>query len=203
MASYLNFQGVSGIRVDFNENCPDNCRILNYTIALTGNQFNVPNPIYLSAGDDISSLTNDSSFITIDEATNLFLYKNSLENPVVQTITLKNHPFNYSVLQKTFFAPVVGTSLVNVAAFERRNLKLIKYLITVFGGDSSTSCEVLVSHNGTSTSGTVYGLVDAQASGELNDISTALSNNEIFLQISSYNEGRTAIIKGEAIYYSG
>jgi len=201
MASYLNFQGVSGIRVDFNETRQDRVRMLNYNIALTGNQFNVPNPIYLSAGDDISSLANDSNFITRDDATSLFLDKDALKHPVVNSITFKDT--NCSILQKAFFVYNIGTTLSNVAVFERRNLKLIKYLITVFDGGSSSSCEVLVSHNGASTSGTVYGLVDAQSSGEIDGIGVSLSPHEVFLQISSYNEGRTAIIRGEAIYYSG
>ena len=58
----------------------------------------------------------------------------------------------------------------------------------------------MVTHNGTSVSGTVYGIVDAQDESELDDINISLSNDEVFLNISSTDEERTAIIKGEAIY---
>ena len=202
MARFFNFRGLSGIRVSFEPEELDGNNLLTYNFSLTGNQFNEPNPIYLSAGNDISSLRNDSGFITTGEAENRFLDKSggTITGNLQVTDAIALDREGHRIEQKSFVTENISTTTSKVAVFNRTSLKLVKYLITIFSDSGSTSCEVLASHNGTSVSGTVYGIVDAQNDSELNDISISLSNDEVFLNISSFNSGRTAIIKGEAIY---
>ena len=202
MARFFNFRGLSGIRVSFEPEELDGNNLLTYNFSLTGNQFNEPNPIYLSAGNDISLLRNDSGFITTGEAENRFFGKDggNINGSINVTDTIAIDRAGHRIEQKSFVTENIGTIASKVAVFNRANLKLVKYLLTIFSGSASTSCEVLVSHNGTSVSGTVYGIVDAQDDSELDEISISLSNEEVFLNISSFSEGRTAIIKGEAIY---
>jgi hypothetical protein len=201
MGRFFNFKGLSGIRVSFEPEVVDGNQLLTYNFSLTGNQFNEPNPIYLSAGNDVSLLRNDKNFITTGDADNRFLEKSggTIAGSLNIQDTLSIEREGYRIEQKSFITENIGTSTAKVAVFNRTNLKLIKYLLTIFGS-GSTSCEVLVTHNGTSVSGTVYGIVDAQDESELDDISISLSNDEVFLNISSTDEGRTAIIKAEAIY---
>ena len=147
-------------------------------------------------------LRNDSNFITANQADDKYLEKSGgtiTGNLKVQdTFAIERE--GHHIEQKSFVTQNIGTTTTKVAVFSRTNLKLVKYLLTIFSDSGSTSCEVLVSHNGTSVSGTVYGIVDAQNNSELDDISISLSNDEVFLNISSTDEERTAIIKGEAIY---
>jgi len=202
MGRFFNFKGLSGIRVSFDPEVVDGNQLLTYNFSLTGNQFNEPNPVYLSAGNDLSLLRNDSNFITANQADDKYLEKSGgtiTGNLKVQdTFAIERE--GHRIEQKSFVTQNIGTTTTKVAVFSRTNLKLVKYLLTIFSDSGSTSCEVLVSHNGTSVSGTVYGIVDAQNNSELDDISISLSNDEVFLNISSTDEERTAIIKGEAIY---
>mgnify|MGYP003108701114 FL=1 len=202
MGRFFNFKGLSGIRVSFEPEKVDGNDLLTYNFSITGNQFDQPNPIYLSAGNDVTLLRNNADFISTGEASNRFLDKSggTIAGDLNIQNTLAIERENHRIEQKSFIAENIGTTTTKVAVFNRTNLKLIKYLLTVFSGSASTSCEVLVSHNGTSVSGTVYSIVDAQDQGELDDISISLSNDEVFLNISSFGEGRTAIIKAEAIY---
>jgi hypothetical protein len=202
MGRFFNFKGLSGIRVSFDPEVVDGNQLLTYNFSLTGNQFNEPNPVYLSAGNDLSLLRNDSNFVTANQADDKYLEKSGgtiTGNLKVQdTFAIERE--GHRIEQKSFVTQNIGTTTTKVAVFSRTNLKLVKYLLTIFSDSGSTSCEVLVSHNGTSVSGTVYGIVDAQNNSELDDISISLSNDEVFLNISSTDEERTAIIKGEAIY---
>ena len=86
-----------------------------------------------------------------------------------------------------------------VNTFSVTNLKSAKYIVTLTTAAASrTSFEVLVVYNGSSAFGTVYGIVDAQASSLLTDIDASVTTT-LDLDITP-SANCTAIIHGVATY---
>ena len=92
---------------------------------------------------------------------------------------------------------VSGANTLNT--FNKTQFKTAKYVITLSDGSSTTACEVLVTHNGTDSEGTTYGIVDAQAASLLSAIDVSVSASTIDLNITT-TAGCTATVHGTAHY---
>ena len=92
---------------------------------------------------------------------------------------------------------VSGANTLNT--FNKAQFKTAKYVITLSDGSSTTACEVLVTHNGTDSEGTTYGIVDAQAASLLSAIDVSVSASTIDLNITT-TAGCTATVHGTAHY---
>ena len=101
--------------------------------------------------------------------------------------------------EKTFTA-TVGTGGTTVATFAKSGFDAGKYVVTLINGVNKTVFEVLVTYNGTSSFGTVYGIVDAQAASQLDTIDVSNASSTIDLVITSASASTTAIIHGKAFY---
>ncbi len=101
--------------------------------------------------------------------------------------------------EKTFTA-TVGTGGTTVATFAKSGLDTAKYTVSLINGVNKTAFEILVVYNGTTSVGTVYGIVDAQAASQLDDIDVSNSGSTIDLVITSASASTTAIIQGKALY---
>ena len=86
----------------------------------------------------------------------------------------------------------------NLNTFKSDQFKTAKYVITLYEDTDRTACEILVTHNGTDADGTTYGIVDAQATSLLTDISASVGTT-INLAIKTSGDC-TAIINGVAHY---
>ena len=67
-------------------------------------------------------------------------------------------------------------------------------------GVNITTFEVNAVHNGTDECGTVYGIVDAQAASQLDEITVSSTGTTLDLNITAATDGTTAIIQGTALY---
>jgi len=99
-----------------------------------------------------------------------------------------------------FTGPML-TGANTLKTFNTSQFKTAKYVITLSNSLSSrTACEVLVTHNGASVAdGTTYGIVDAQATSLLSDITASVSSGAINLVITTTADC-TAIVYGVAHY---
>ena len=104
--------------------------------------------------------------------------------------------------KQTFSTIVTSASTHPVDTFCKTNLKQVKYNVTLIKGVNITSFEVNAVNNNTTTIGTVYGIVDAQAATQLDTASICNSTNNVTLLLKSASAGTCAIIKGEALYAS-
>ena len=98
------------------------------------------------------------------------------------------------------FTATVGTGGTTVATFAKSGFDAGKYVVTLINGVNKTVFEVLVTYNGTSSFGTVYGIVDAQAASQLDAIDVSNTGSTIDLVITSASASTTAIIHGKAFY---
>ena len=109
---------------------------------------------------------------------------------------------NGIVYSKTsVFTGPMSTGANTLKTFNTSRFKTAKYVITLSNSLSSrTACEVLVTHNGASVAdGTTYGIVDAQATSLLSDITASVSSGAINLVITTTADC-TAIVYGVAHY---
>jgi fibronectin-binding autotransporter adhesin len=104
--------------------------------------------------------------------------------------------------KQTFSTIVTSASTHPVNTFCKTNLKQVKYNVTLIKGVNITSFEVNAVNNNTTTIGTVYGIVDAQAATQLDTASVCNSANNVTLLLKSASAGTCAIITGEALYAS-
>ncbi len=98
------------------------------------------------------------------------------------------------------FTATVGTGGTAVTTFAKSGLNSVKYNVALVNGVNKTAFEILVVYNGTTSVGTVYGIVDAQAASQLDDIEVSNSGSTIDLTITSASASTTAIIQGKALY---
>jgi len=99
------------------------------------------------------------------------------------------------------FTGPMTTGANTLNTFSTSEFKTAKYIITLSNSLSSrTACEVLVTHNGASAAdGTTYGIVDAQATSLLSDITASIGSGTINLVITTTADC-TAIVYGVAHY---
>ena len=138
-----------------------------------------------------SSITDSGSLVTIDS-----------------DVTLANgHSLTTKAAANTFtergtFTATVGTGGTTVTTFPKTNLKSITYHVTLVKGVNVTTFDVNVVYNGTTASGTVYGIVDAQAASQLDDVNVTNASSTIDLVITSAAATTTAVIDATALYHS-
>ena len=109
---------------------------------------------------------------------------------------------NGIVYSKTsVFTGPMSTGANTLNTFNKSQFNTAKYVITLSNSVSSrTACEVLVTHNGASVAdGTTYGIVDAQATSLLSDITASVGSSYIDLVITTTADC-TATIYGVAHY---
>ena len=147
---------------------------------------------YTSTGDTIgdSTITDTGSLVTI--GSNLKVDGNK---------SLDIYATGGSIYssEKTFTASV-GTGGTTVATFAKSGFESAKFTVTLIKGVNKTAFEVLVVYNGSTSTGTVYGIVDAQAASQLDTIDVSNSGTTIDLIITSASATTTAIIQGKALY---
>ncbi len=101
--------------------------------------------------------------------------------------------------EQTFTASV-GTGGTTVATFAKSGFNAGKYIVTLIKGVNKTVFEILVTYNDTASFGTVYGIVDAQATSQLTNVNVTNTGSTIDLVITSASATTTAIIHGKAFY---
>ncbi len=99
------------------------------------------------------------------------------------------------------FTGPMSTGANTLNTFDKSKFKTAKYVISLFDSASSrTACEVLVTHNGASVAdGTTYGIVDAQATSLLSDVTASVGSTYIDLTITT-TANCTATVYGVAHY---
>ena len=102
--------------------------------------------------------------------------------------------------EEASFTDTVDSTPVTVTTFAKSGLKSVKYHITLVKGVNITTFEVNAVHNGSDECGTVYGIVDAQAASQLEEITVSSTGTTLDLNITSASDGTTAIIQGTALY---
>jgi hypothetical protein len=101
--------------------------------------------------------------------------------------------------EKTFTASV-GTGGTTVATFAKSGFDAGKYIVTLIKGVNKTVFEILVTYNDSASFGTVYGIVDAQATSQLVSVDVTNTGSTIDLVITSASATTTAIVHGKAFY---
>ena len=145
-----------------------------------------------NGGDSISTsnITDTGSLVTIDSNT-----KVSADN------SLSIYAAGGSIYaQEKTFTGSVGTGGTTVTTFAKSGFEAGKYIVTLIKGVNKTVFEILVTYNGTSSFGTVYGIVDAQAASQLDTVEVGNSGSTIDLVITSASATTTAIVHGKAFY---
>ena len=95
---------------------------------------------------------------------------------------------NGIVFTKTsVFAGPLTTGANTIATFNKNDFKTAKYVVTLSNNTPSrTAFEILVTHDGVSTAdGTTYGIVDAQATSLLSDVTVSVGLEFINLDITT------------------
>ena len=87
-----------------------------------------------------------------------------------------------------------------MATFAKSGFDAGKYIVTLIKGVNKTVFEILVTYNDTAAFGTVYGIVDAQATSQLTSVDVTNTGSTIDLVITSASATTTAIVHGKAFY---
>ena len=166
--------------------------IFGTTDLLTGSLSDTKIPRYDGTGGQLEdgSITDDGTLVTIDSDTTI----------------AAGHSFSIYATGGTkyssdeTFTATVAVSGTAVATFAKSGFRTGKYIVSLISGVNRTSFEILVTYNDTASFGTVYGIVDAQAASQLNDVDVTNSGSTIDLVITSASASTTAIIHGKAFY---
>jgi len=147
---------------------------------------------YTATGDTIgdSNITDTGSLITLDSDVTI---------GSGDSIKLPAAGGSIYALEKTFTASV-GTGGTTVATFAKSGFDAGKYIVTLIKGVNKTVFEILVTYNDTAAFGTVYGIVDAQATSQLTNVDVTNTGSTIDLVITSASATTTAIVHGKAFY---
>ena len=131
-----------------------------------------------------------------------FAFNNDIDGDLIVRGDIIEYAAGGIVYSKTsVFTGPMSTGANTLKTFNTSQFKAAKYVITLSNSLSSrTACEVLVTHNGASVAdGTTYGIVDAQATSLLSDITASVSSGAINLVITTTADC-TAIVYGVAHY---
>ena len=101
----------------------------------------------------ISNITDTGSLVTIDSDTKI---------DAGHDLSIYAAGGSIYSSEKNFTA-TVGTGGTTVATFAKSGFRTGKYIVSLIKGVNRTSFEILVTYNDTAAFGTVYGIVDAQA----------------------------------------
>ena len=131
-----------------------------------------------------------------------FTFSNEIDGDLIVRGDIIEYSAGGIVYSKTsVFTGPMSTGANTLKTFNTSQFKTAKYIITLSTSLSSrTACEVLVTHNGASVAdGTTYGIVDAQATSLLSDITASIATGTINLDITTTADC-TAIVYGVAHY---
>ena len=131
-----------------------------------------------------------------------FTFDNDIDGDLIVRGDIIEYSSNGIVYSKTsVFTGPMSTGANTLKTFNTSRFKTAKYVITLSNSLSSrTACEVLVTHNGASVAdGTTYGIVDAQATSLLSDITASIGSGTINLVITTTADC-TATVYGVAHY---
>ena len=131
-----------------------------------------------------------------------FTFSNEIDGDLIVRGDIIEYSAGGIVYSKTsVFTGPMSTGANTLETFNTSQFKTAKYVITLSTSLSSrTACEVLVTHNGASVAdGTTYGIVDAQATSLLSDITASIATGTINLDITTTADC-TAIVYGVAHY---
>lgn len=131
-----------------------------------------------------------------------FTFSNEIDGDLIVRGDIIEYSAGGIVYSKTsVFTGPMSTGANTLETFNTSQFKTAKYIITLSTSLSSrTACEVLVTHNGASVAdGTTYGIVDAQATSLLSDITASIATGTINLDITTTADC-TAIVYGVAHY---
>jgi hypothetical protein len=137
-----------------------------------------------------SSITDTGSLVTIDSDTKI---------DAGHDLSIYAAGGSIYSSEKTFTASV-GTGGTTVATFAKSGFRTGKYIVSLIKGVNRTSFEILVTYNDTASFGTVYGIVDAQATSQLTNVNVTNTGSTIDLVITSASANTTAIVHGKAFY---
>ena len=131
-----------------------------------------------------------------------FTFSNEIDGDLIVRGDIIEYSAGGIVYSKTsVFTGPMSTGANTLETFNTSQFKTAKYIITLSTSLSSrTACEVLVTHNGASVAdGPTYGIVDAQATSLLSDITASIATGTINLDITTTADC-TAIVYGVAHY---
>ena len=155
---------------------------------------NVPGNYFLK-----STGTGTSVWDTIDD-TEISFANNYIDGNLTVTGDIIEYASDGIVYSKTsVFSKSLTSGSNTLNTFDKALFKTAKYVITLSAGTNRTACEILATHNGTDAEGTTYGIVDAQATSLLTDISISVGASTIDLVITASSDC-TATVNGVAHY---
>ena len=160
----------------------------------TGQDAGIEN-LYLKATEDGRAVWDTIQDNEID------FHNTSIEGDLTVIGDIIEYASGNVVYSKTsVFTKSLSSGYNNLNTFTADQFKTAKYVITLYERTSSnrTALEVLVTHNGTDAEGTTYGIVDAQATSLLSDISASVGTT-INLAIKT-TEDCDVIVNGVAHY---
>ncbi len=138
-----------------------------------------------------SSIADSGTLVTVDSDTKIN------DGHTLQVFT--GDGVHYSTKQ-TFTATVSGGDGYVLPTFIKANLRQVKYEVSLINGANVTAFEVNAVYNGIDPCGTVYGLIDAQATSQLVGAAITAANTTIDINLSAATSGTTAIVTGTALY---
>lgn len=143
--------------------------------------------------------TGTSVWDTIDD-TEIIFDNNYVDGNLTVTGDIIEYASDGIIYSKTsVFSKSLTSGSNTLNTFDKVLFKTAKYVITLSEGTNRTACEILVTHNGTDAEGTTYGIVDAQATSLLTDISVSVGVSTIDLVITASSDC-TATVNGVAHY---
>tara|TARA_R100001082_G_C4313144_1_gene137709 strand:+ start:52 stop:741 length:690 start_codon:yes stop_codon:yes gene_type:complete len=174
---------------------------------LSSGQVNVEGVDIKSTGQDeglFLKTTGDGTVIwdPINQGDEFSFNNENVEGDLIVRGDIIEYAAGGVVYSKTsVFTGPMSTGANTLNTFNKDDFKTAKYVISLFDSTSSrTACEVLVTHNGASVAdGTTYGIVDAQATSLLSDVTASVGSTYIDLTITT-TANCTATVYGVAHY---
>ena len=155
---------------------------------------NIPGDYFLK-----STGAGTSVWDTIDD-TEISFANNYIDGNLTVTGDIIEYAAGGVIYSKTsVFSKSLTSGSNTLNTFDKALFKTAKYVISLSEGTNRTACEILVTHNGTDAEGTTYGIVDAQATSLLTDISVSVGTDTIDLVITASSDC-TATVNGVAHY---
>ena len=136
-----------------------------------------------------SSITDTGSLVSLTTDVSVLSGKLLTQNAVIGAVSTST----------ATFAKLLSSGANALPTFLKSNLQSVKYFVTLSTGAQRTAFETIVAYDGTASHGSVYGIVDAQATSLLTDtdVTFASTTSDVQLTVSS---ACSAIIYGHATY---
>jgi len=136
-----------------------------------------------------SSITDTGTLVSLTTDVSVLSGKLLTQNAVIGAVSTST----------ATFAKLLSSGANALPTFLKSNLQSVKYFVTLSTGAQRTAFETIVAYDGTASHGSVYGIVDAQATSLLTDtdVTFASTTSDVQLTVSS---ACSAIIYGHATY---